>query len=461
MGDGNGFLSLVTPKNVSFCSSTTAWDGTIPCTEANASSGNFLMKDIAKVEEKESMSGLKEHDYIGLAEVSSSAFSLAEASREDDHTLNETELDLGLGLGLCSASIKKSDEGENTPVLVRKQNDGAIKLFKEGSMCVGMEVGKLSLPESSTSLHKSWQLVGSVRSVAAETFNAGGLIGGRDLENISKSSIYSQDIGDGAFRANGSSSFLGGYMKNGTKRGYTEAMNEVARFNLTNETRAGVPLMAKAVEGETTVFSQHPQGALVSNWAPSKPSMPSKWPVGIEQPKSHSLVNNKLGAEKLVVNHDKPSNDRKEPSTSEPPPKGQVVGWPPIRSYRKHNLAKPAEMYVKVNMDGMTVGRKVDLNAHSSYEGLLLALEDMFQPSNTGGQGTSQGVPGRDSHANDGKQFRLLNGSDYVLTYEDQDGDWMLVGDVPWSMFVTMVRRLRITRGSEATGLVPKPDKTK
>lgn len=22
--------------------------------------------------------------------------------------------------------------------------------------------------------------------------------------------------------------------------------------------------------------------------------------------------------------------------------------------------------------------------------------------------------------------------SEYVLTYEDKDGDWMLVGDVPW-----------------------------
>jgi len=28
---------------------------------------------------------------------------------------------------------------------------------------------------------------------------------------------------------------------------------------------------------------------------------------------------------------------------------------------------------------------------------------------------------------------KLLGGSsDYVLTYEDRDGDWMLVGDVPW-----------------------------
>ena len=24
------------------------------------------------------------------------------------------------------------------------------------------------------------------------------------------------------------------------------------------------------------------------------------------------------------------------------------------------------------------------------------------------------------------------NGSEFVPTYEDKDGDWMLVGDVPW-----------------------------
>jgi hypothetical protein len=26
----------------------------------------------------------------------------------------------------------------------------------------------------------------------------------------------------------------------------------------------------------------------------------------------------------------------------------------------------------------------------------------------------------------------LKNGTELVLTYEDKDGDWMLVGDVPW-----------------------------
>lgn len=33
---------------------------------------------------------------------------------------------------------------------------------------------------------------------------------------------------------------------------------------------------------------------------------------------------------------------------------------------------------VKVNMDGTMIGRKVDLYAHTSYEALAQALENMF-----------------------------------------------------------------------------------
>ena len=48
------------------------------------------------------------------------------------------------------------------------------------------------------------------------------------------------------------------------------------------------------------------------------------------------------------------------------------------------------------------------------------------------------------------------NGSEYAPTYEDKDGDWMLVGDVPWQMFVESCKRLRIMKGSEAIGLAPR-----
>jgi hypothetical protein len=34
-----------------------------------------------------------------------------------------------------------------------------------------------------------------------------------------------------------------------------------------------------------------------------------------------------------------------------------------------------------------------------------------------------------------------VNGSDVVTTYEDKDGDWMLVGDVPWEYVTTSFLR--------------------
>lgn len=41
-----------------------------------------------------------------------------------------------------------------------------------------------------------------------------------------------------------------------------------------------------------------------------------------------------------------------------------------------------------------------------------------------------------------GSSKLLVGSSEYVLTYEDKEGDWMLVGDVPWRyiFFYTMYR---------------------
>ncbi|KAK7393354.1 hypothetical protein VNO78_21907 [Psophocarpus tetragonolobus] len=177
----------------------------------------------------------------------------------------------------------------------------------------------------------------------------------------------------------------------------------------------------------------------------------------------------------------------------------QVVGWPPLRTYRVNsynNHGKPTEvfnsvaennkskntvvrksaenandnninakekrhirssLFVKVNMDGIPIGRKVDLSAHSSYETLAQTLEDMFNESTT--VTTCKGSNGEDHGIIiDGERHsKLLDGSSkFVLTYEDKEGDWMLVGDVPWGMFLSSVRRLRIMRTSEANGLAPR-----
>ncbi|KAL2323393.1 hypothetical protein Fmac_027772 [Flemingia macrophylla] len=179
---------------------------------------------------------------------------------------------------------------------------------------------------------------------------------------------------------------------------------------------------------------------------------------------------------------------------------GQVVGWPPLRTYRVNSCnynshAKSTEvfdsmveksknnntavrksadngsgnninakekrhvrssLFVKVNMDGIPIGRKVDLSAHSSYETLAQTLEDMFNEPTT--VITCKGSNGEDHGIIIGgeRQSKLLDGSfKFVLTYEDKEGDWMLVGDVPWGMFISSVKRLRIMRTSEANGLAP------
>lgn len=81
--------------------------------------------------------------------------------------------------------------------------------------------------------------------------------------------------------------------------------------------------------------------------------------------------------------------------------RAQVVGWPPIRSFRRNtmasSLAKNKEYeeeegkqeasgchYVKVSMDGAPYLRKVDLRMYTNYVQLSFALEQMFTCFNIG-----------------------------------------------------------------------------
>ncbi|GAB2269550.1 hypothetical protein Dimus_004469 [Dionaea muscipula] len=155
--------------------------------------------------------------------------------------------------------------------------------------------------------------------------------------------------------------------------------------------------------------------------------------------------------------------------SSAPVTKAQVVGWPPIRSFRKNSLATTSKntgevegktgtgygaLFIKVSMDGAPYLRKVDLKAYSAYEELSSALETMFSCF-TIGRYASHGTTGREK-LSDSKLKDMLNGSEYVLTYEDKDGDWMLVGDVPWEMFIETCKRLRIMKSADAIGLAPR-----
>ncbi|GAA0148142.1 hypothetical protein LIER_07665 [Lithospermum erythrorhizon] len=111
----------------------------------------------------------------------------------------------------------------------------------------------------------------------------------------------------------------------------------------------------------------------------------------------------------------------------------QAVGWPPVCTHRRKNSLKNEArkvMYVKVSMDGAPFLRKIDLNSHKAYLDLIVALEKLFGCFGIGD-----------------------DSSEYVPIYEDKDGDWMLVGDVPWEMFIETCKKLRIMKKSDARGM--------
>ncbi|XP_062223674.1 auxin-responsive protein IAA7-like [Phragmites australis] len=147
-------------------------------------------------------------------------------------------------------------------------------------------------------------------------------------------------------------------------------------------------------------------------------------------------------------------------------PSTPVIGWPPVRTFRRNlatsskvsleqqnekKAAKPEETksapFVKINMDGIPIGRKIDLNALDSYEKLSLAVDKLFR----GLLAAQQDL--LDAGTKECPQVAisgLLDGTgDYTLVYEDYEGDRVLVGDVPWGMFVSSVKRLRVLKTSD------------
>ncbi|KAM0954611.1 putative transcription factor interactor and regulator AUX-IAA family [Dioscorea sansibarensis] len=113
----------------------------------------------------------------------------------------------------------------------------------------------------------------------------------------------------------------------------------------------------------------------------------------------------------------------------------QASDWPPIKQLLRSTLEDkrshhrhPTTLFVKVNMDGIPIGRKLDLFTLNSYEALTRTVSKMFRTSIL--RPDLAQVPSRNSH---------------VLIYEDKEGDWMMVGDVPWEMFLATVKRVKIT----------------
>ncbi|KAE8724275.1 Auxin-responsive protein IAA26 [Hibiscus syriacus] len=161
---------------------------------------------------------------------------------------------------------------------------------------------------------------------------------------------------------------------------------------------------------------------------------------------------------------------------------GPVVGWPPVRSFRKnhgtpssskpasdpprglpHKIAsekKPAGtepnvkgLFVKINMDGVPIGRKIDLKAYDSYDKLSTAVDELFMRLLAAQRDPSAGRVMNKQEEEKPITGVLDGNGEYTLVYEDNEGDRMLVGDVPWHMFVSTVKRLRVLKSSELSAV--------
>lgn len=114
----------------------------------------------------------------------------------------------------------------------------------------------------------------------------------------------------------------------------------------------------------------------------------------------------------------------------------EVAGAPRSCTVAVEPQRLPANMFAKVQMDGCLIVRKINLRAHRSYDSLSRALTKMtrnfFCPA--------------DYQNSDSGEGDCANSDNFIFLYEDFEGDRMLVGDVPWELFLASAKKLCIAR---------------
>lgn len=98
----------------------------------------------------------------------------------------------------------------------------------------------------------------------------------------------------------------------------------------------------------------------------------------------------------------------------------------------KQNCYSNTRSRTKVQMQGIAVGRAVDLTALEGYDELIDELEEMFE------------IKGE-----------LRPRYKWEIVFTDDEGDMMLVGDDPWPEFCTMVRRIFICSSQDVKKMSP------
>ncbi|KAI5058229.1 hypothetical protein GOP47_0026399 [Adiantum capillus-veneris] len=97
---------------------------------------------------------------------------------------------------------------------------------------------------------------------------------------------------------------------------------------------------------------------------------------------------------------------------------------------------------IKVGMDGVPFVRKVSLTNLQGYQDLALHLDKLFQFEKNKLQSILAILCEKPRQLS----LKELQNVHCILTYKDNDGDWMLVGDTPWELFIQSARRLHIIK---------------
>ncbi|KAI3770460.1 hypothetical protein L6452_01594 [Arctium lappa] len=147
------------------------------------------------------------------------------------------------------------------------------------------------------------------------------------------------------------------------------------------------------------------------------------------------LVSRAVAEERPLSLVDTEADWRSEPSNVNRSDIPSASCEPEKSSMRSQELhTRQIRSCTKVHMQGIAVGRAVDLTQFSCYEDLLGKLENMFEI-----EGELHVVP---------KKWQVV--------YTDVEDDIMMVGDDPWCEFCSMVRKIFIYTTEEAKRLSPK-----
>lgn len=133
--------------------------------------------------------------------------------------------------------------------------------------------------------------------------------------------------------------------------------------------------------------------------------------------------------EELTCPSDVPSADQADPSL----PTKEQIETQNKQASTTTTTTTSLRTRTKVQMEGVAVGRAVDLGALDGYGSLIDELEKMFE------------IKGE-----------LHSRNKWQVVYTDNEGDMMLVGDYPWQEFREMVKKMFIYTTEQVKKMIPR-----